>query len=213
MPESAESPSTEEEAPVSGAPVHAAQAAPVLDAPGQEAPVASAPVAGAPYVGSAPPAPQPPVQEVLPPENIVRGLLLSLVAIPVGVIVWVVIWQMGFISALVSFLVVSLAAFLYRLGSGGRLSTPGVLVISAVTLVTLVISFLAGVAADMATALAYPMPSSLTDPLFWSDYTYNLFENPDMWADYVTSILMSVVFAALGVFGVVRQLAKQAKAG
>ena len=149
---------------------------------------------------------------VLPPERIGRGALLALAAIPVGVIAWVLIWQFGFISAIVAFGVVVAAAFLYRLGSGGRVGTIGLAIIVAITIVTLVVAFFAGIAVEMANVLGYVLPASLSDPAFWDDFAYNVFDNPAMWEELTMSIVMTVVFAALGMFGVVRRLAKEARA-
>jgi hypothetical protein len=152
------------------------------------------------------------IAPAVPTERIGRGALFALGAIPAGVLVWVLIWQLGFISAIVAFGVVIAATFLYRLGSGGRVGKGGLAVIVGITLVTLFVAFFAGLAVEMAGVLGYVLPASLTDPIFWDDFAYNVFDNPELWSELTLSIVMTVVFAVLGTFGVVRQLSKEARA-
>ncbi|GAA2013087.1 hypothetical protein [Microbacterium ulmi] len=145
------------------------------------------------------------------PERVGRGALFAVPVLPIGVVAWVVVWQLGFVSAFVAFGLVALAAFLYRLGSGGRVGGRGLAVIVGLTVVTLVVAFLAGFAADLAAFLAVPFPGSIGDPVFLDNLALNLFDNPELWAEYLPTILISVGLAALGVFSVVRQLAKEAR--
>jgi hypothetical protein len=168
-----------------------------------ETPVDAETPAGAAADESAPAAPR---------ERIGRGALFALGALPAGVLVWVLVWQLGFISAIVAFGVVIAATFLYRLGSGGRVGKGGLAVILGITVVTLVVAFLAGLAVEMGAALGYVLPASLTDPLFWDDFAYNVFDNPELWSELTFSIVMTIVFTILGTFGVVRQLSKEARA-
>ncbi|MDQ4213223.1 hypothetical protein [Microbacterium capsulatum] len=147
-----------------------------------------------------------------PAENVARGLLFSLPVIPVGVILWVVIWQLGFISSFVAFLVVWGAAFLYRKGSGGRVSMAGLAVIVGVTLLALLLAFFGGLAADLAAFLKLPLLSALGNAEFWDTFFLNVFDNPDMWSGYGSSIAFSLLFVALGTFSVFRSVSKEARA-
>lgn len=147
----------------------------------------------------------------LPPERVGRGLLFSLAVIPLGIIVWVLIWQLGFISAIVAFGISFGATFLYRLGSGGRISVRGLVVIIAVTLVALVLAFLGGMAADLASFLGISLPAALGNAEFWDTFALNVFDNPALWGEYTGSILMSLAFAALGAFGVLRSVFKETR--
>ncbi|HLU28530.1 MAG TPA: hypothetical protein VKZ65_08835, partial [Glycomyces sp.] len=56
------------------------------------------------------------------PVNEVRGVLFALAIIPVGIILWGIVWSLGFISAIVGFAVAIGAMFLYKLGTGGRIT-------------------------------------------------------------------------------------------
>jgi hypothetical protein len=87
---------------------------------------------------------------VLPPENRIRGLLLSLIAVPVGVILFVIIWNLGYVASIVGFVIAFGAFFLYKKGSGGRISIPGALIVAAVTLGTLAIAFIIAETSDLA---------------------------------------------------------------
>lgn len=146
-------------------------------------------------------------------ENAMRGLLYSLAVVPVGVLAWVLLWQLGFITSLVAYLVVMAVAFLYRKGSGGRVGTAGFGVIVVITLLTLVIGFFGGIAADVAKFLSMPLLQALGNPDFWDTYFLNLFDNPQMWSGYGMSILFALVFAALGTFRVFRSMSREVRAG
>lgn len=147
-----------------------------------------------------------------PPERVARGLLFALATIPLGVVLWVVIWQLGYVAAFVSLAIVLGAAFLYRLGSGGRVSMKGLLVILGVTIVTIVLAFLAGVAVDIASFLGMSLFPALGNGEFWDTFALNIFDNPEMWAEYMPDIIMTVIFAALGTVGVIWSIFKEARA-
>ena len=86
----------------------------------------------------------------LPPENVTRGLLFSLIALPLGVILFVIIWNLGYVASIVGFAIAFAAFFLYKKGSGGRISVRGALLVGAVTLVTLAIAFIIAETMDLA---------------------------------------------------------------
>ncbi len=108
--------------------------------------------------------PAPPTERVLP------GLLLSLVAIPVGVVLWVIIWNFGFVSALVGFAIAGLAVFLYKKGSGGPIGLAGIVGVVIITLVALMLSFVAGLASDYSRMQGLNLLSALGNSEFWSDF-------------------------------------------
>ena len=143
----------------------------------------------------------------LPPaENIVKGLLFALIAVPLGVVLWVVIWSFGFVSAIVAFAVAAAAAWLYRKGSGGRVSTKGAFLISGVVLVTLLLSFYAGLVTDFMRAAAEELGLSwiqaLQHPFFWPIFNENfgaiLNEN-------LPNLIFALLFGVLGAFSVLRR--------
>ncbi|WP_127474612.1 hypothetical protein [Microbacterium sulfonylureivorans] len=146
------------------------------------------------------------------PERVGRGILLSLLLIPAGVIAWTVIWQLGFMSAIVAFGVAVGGAWLYRRGSGGRIGPVGIVSTIVVTMVTLVLSFLAGLVTDLATFLEIDIWTAITSPEFWDLYFLNIFDSPELWSELTGDILFALLFAALGTFSVFWNLAKAAKA-
>lgn len=158
---------------------------------------------------AAAPAPAPAPAPAQPAELVSRGFLFSLLAIPAGIAVSLVLWQWGFISAIAAFGVVWAALALYRSGSGGIVSRTGFWVVVSVTVVTLVLSFLAGMAWDMATFLELDVPTAFVSSEFWALFQFNLADNPDLWAAYAPDMLISLGLAALGTFSVFRGLAKQ----
>jgi hypothetical protein len=132
--------------------------------------------------------PQPePLTPSLPPENTTRGVLLALVALPVGVLVWLLLWSVGFVASIVAIGIALAALFLYRRGSGGRIGTLGAATVTAITVVGIVAAFVGGSllhAADTA-----PIPTG----------------------DLVVSIVFAVVFGGLGCFIAWRTAIVQAK--
>jgi hypothetical protein len=152
-----------------------------------------------------------PAVEPLPQERALRGLLFTLPVIPVGFIAWVLLWQLGFIASIVAFGVAMATVFLYRKGSGGRVGPAGLGVIAAVTLVTLALSFLGGMAYDLAQFMSLPFPGALVDGEFWDTFWLNVFGNGDLWAQYLPDLLFALLFAVLGTFSVFRRLAREAR--
>ena len=147
------------------------------------------------------PAPPPAAVAPLPPENVVRGVLLSLLAIPAGIIVFVFIWNLGFVSAIVGFAVAFAASFLYRFGSGGRVSVPGAVAVTLVTVGTLVLAFLIAIAAEVSRISG----DSLLEALFGP------FLLPAVGANGLNALL-TIGFGILGCFSVLRSAFQQARA-
>lgn len=187
----------------------------------------AAPEGVAPIVAPTPPEPAPttasavipptqspapaPAAPSLPEERPLRGLLFTLPVIPVGFVAWVLLWQLGFIASIVAFGVAMATVFLYRKGSGGRVGRAGLGVIAGITLLTLALSFLGGIAYDLAQFMSLPFPGALLDGEFWDTFWLNVFGNGDLWAQYVPDLLFAILFAALGTFSVFRRLAREAR--
>jgi hypothetical protein len=146
-------------------------------------------------------------------ENVVRGAIFALLAVPVGVILWVVIWSLGVVSAIVAFVVAAGAAWLYRRGSGGRVSLSGALVISGVVLGTLLASFYFGIVSDWIRAVVEQTGLSpiqaLAAPAFWP--SFNSVFGELLKAD-LPSLGIALLFGVLGAFSVLRRAFASARA-
>src|SRR3982750_2359813 len=88
-----------------------------------------------------------------PVENVGRGTLFALLAVPAGVAVWLILWKFGFIASIVGFGVVWAAVQLYVRGSGGVISRVGAVAILGIVVVTLLLSFLSGMVYDAASQI------------------------------------------------------------
>lgn len=147
------------------------------------------------------PAPQQPV------ENIARGTLFALVAVPVGVIVWVVLWNFGFIASIVGFGVAYAAMFLYRFGSGGVLSRTGALRVALVTIGTLLVAFFAGVVSDVlgvwTSETGEGAIAGLVSPDFWAAFQ-QIMALDGVAAGYLPDFGLALLFGAIGCFGLLR---------
>ncbi|GHF10532.1 hypothetical protein [Pseudolysinimonas yzui] len=151
----------------------------------------------------------------LPPENLVRGLLLSLLVVPAGILVFVLIWNLGFIASIVGFGVAFAAFFLYRLGSGGRVSMRGAVVVALVTVATLVLAFLAAevftLAGEIARVNHVSVPEVLTSPEL-SSILWRAFSSPEVAGALAGDAVMTLIFGAIGCFTVLRGAFREAKA-
>ncbi|MEN9620774.1 MAG: hypothetical protein RL499_967 [Actinomycetota bacterium] len=138
-------------------------------------------------------------------ENVLRGTLLALLAVPAGVALWLVIWNLGYLAAIVSFAVALGAAFLYRVGSGGTVSKVGASIVTGIVVVTVLLSFYAGLVSDYANVVASQLDISpfeaMGQPLFWSSFHAGL---PVVLEGNVINVGLALLFGVLGSFGVLR---------
>jgi len=159
---------------------------------------------------SATPEPTTPSQ---PSENIPRGTLLALAIIPAGIIAWVILWQFGLIASLVALGIALGALWLYRFGSGGRISRTGAIRITIITVVALLLAFLAGLVSDVVPFYAsqrnIPVVSALTSGEFWEFFNHTLSNNL---GNVAVQFVLALVFGALGCFSVLRTAFVQTRA-
>lgn len=144
----------------------------------------------------------------LPPapiEDVNRGTVVALLTIPAGIIVWTLIWSIGFVASIVTFGVALLATFLYRLGSGGVIGRAGAVRITVITLVTVVLSIIAGLIADVAIGIGQVAGISPIDALSHPGFgdVFGLYLSSGDGGLYL-SLGIAVLFGVLGCFGVLR---------
>jgi hypothetical protein len=139
-----------------------------------------------------------------PHEAVGRGLMFSLLAVPVGVAASVLIWQWGFIASVTSFAIAAGAAWLYARGAGNP-PRAGLLALLGVIVLGVVLSFFAVVAADLVAFHATPEGAGLGWPSVTSFVMAHLFD-PSVLASYGAELAMFGVFAVLGTFGTLRRL-------
>jgi len=143
-----------------------------------------------------------------PAENVARGTLFALAAVPAGVIVWVVLWNFGFIASIVGFGVAYAAMFLYRFGSGGVLSRTGAVRVALVTIGTLLIAFFGGVVSDVlgvwTAETGEGVLAGLVSPDFWAAFQ-QIIALDGVAASYLPDFGLALLFGALGCFGLLRR--------
>jgi hypothetical protein len=145
------------------------------------------------------------------PERVGRGLALALVVIPAGVAVWTILWNIGFVSSIVSFGVAIAAVWLYRTGSRARVTRTAFWGIVAIIVVTIILSFLAGIFTDLVRDVRIPFGQALTDARFWRLFSDNVFHNADLWKSYLPQVLFALLFAALGCFRTLRRISRESR--
>lgn len=180
------------------------------------APIPPAGVTPPPYVAPPQYAAPTPVDDTVPPppEDLIRGLLLSLIIVPVGVLVFLLIWNLGFIASIVGFGVALGASFLYRLGSRGRISIRGAFVVTGVTLLTLVLSFIVAEVSWVVTSVSAQTGLSWTEVLStprFGDFVIKTLTAPDVIGGVLGDAALTFVFGLLGCFTVLRAAFKEAK--
>ncbi len=141
------------------------------------------------------------------PERVLPGALLSLLAIPAGIVVFAFVWNLGFVSAVVGFGVAAAAFFLYRLGSGGRISLVGAAVVSVVTLAGVVLAVLGARAFTLAQGLAVTYGLDVWQVLLAADFPARIagvFGTPGYVGFLAQLGALPLVFAAIGCFTLLR---------
>src|SRR6476660_8095314 len=101
-------------------------------------------------------------------ESAVRGTVFALAVVPVGVGLWLILWKLGWMASIVSFVTAAGAARLYvagsTMGSGGTMTRRGAWVVVAVTVATVLRSFLATIWLDLADYLGAAPLALLFEP-------------------------------------------------
>lgn len=147
----------------------------------------------------------PPAGSTRAAENVARGALFALAALPIGVALWLVIWSFGWMSSLVTFAAAAMAARFYVLGAGG-LSRKGVWVVAGITAATAILSFVAGVWFDAAKYINSQPLSLIASSEPWDLISYNLAHNPNFVKSYMGDFSMALLFGALGCFFTLRRM-------
>lgn len=139
-------------------------------------------------------------------ELVSRGILFSVGAIPVGMAAAVLIWKLGFLGSISSFVLAAGAAFLYTKGAGAP-PRKGLVPLILVVLIGVAASFFAIVASDLVDYFGTPDGQALGYPSAFEFVQANIY-NLDVLKTYGSDLAMFVLFAALGIFGTLRQLAR-----
>ncbi|MGV3711994.1 hypothetical protein [Pseudolysinimonas sp.] len=150
----------------------------------------------------------------LPPENVVRGLLLSLLTVPAGIIVFVLVWQLGIVAGIVGFGVAALAFFLYRLGSGGRVTFRGAIIVPVLTLLTLVLAIFSARTFDLAKGYAQSYGLEVWQVLLAADFpsrVVSVFSTSGYLAFLAQNLALPVIFGLIASFAFLRPALKASK--
>jgi hypothetical protein len=146
----------------------------------------------------------------LPPENLRRGVIFALVALPVGVVAWDLLWSFGFVASIVAFGVSYLAVRMYRFGSGGRITRSGAIAVTVITIGTLIIAFISGFAVDVIGEYSRITGQSISESLgstrFWSIVFADMTDPKSL-----ISLLLAAAFGALGCYGTLRAAFRQTR--
>ena len=186
--------------------------APPLPADETLPPVQLAP-SGYPYaeVPASRPAPSQRIEAQPEPGSVGRGVLLAFLVVPVGIAAWVALWNAGFVASIVAFGIAWGALFLYRLGSRARVTVGAFWALIGITVLTLGLVFLAGIAFDAFAAFDLDPLSSIVSPDFWAGF-FRLLSQPKVWESYAPSLGLAILFGTLGCFGTFRRMRAEPRA-
>jgi hypothetical protein len=137
-----------------------------------------------------------------PSENLQRGVIFALIVLPLGIVAWDILWSVGFVASIVAFGVAWAAVRLYRIGSGGRLTRPGAIAVTVITVATLVLAFVSGFIVDVVRTLV-AQGATVTEALGYppfGGYVVQAMTQPSS----LISLLLAAAFGALGCFSVLR---------
>ncbi len=127
-----------------------------------------------------------------------KGVLLALAVVPVTIALWVIVWRTGFIASIVSFVTAYGAIWLYKLGSGGKMTKPAAIILVAIMLVAVALAFLAGMYSDMYDAYVAEFPGAGVLDADVKEFFFANLQNGELWSAYQSDIIMSLVFVAIG---------------
>jgi len=164
--------------------------------------------------GTAQGAPQAPdpvaatVEVTEPRERVVLGLLASLLPILAGVAITVAVWRAGYIAAITSFLIALGAAFMYRVAAG-RPARTGLAPLVLLIILGVVASFFAVVASDLWDGYDAMVAAGFEAQVSKGTFIREGLTDPSILREYGKDMAMFVLFAALGIGGVIRSLFNQ----
>lgn len=136
-------------------------------------------------------------------ERVGRGLLFATGGVVAGIVLSVIVWQAGVMASITSLVLAAAAVWLY---SKGATTSPKKGMVPLIVLIVLgvVLAFVIGVASDAyiyLTGAGYSSGEALQT-------TLTVLGEPALWAEYGRDAAFYAVFAALGLFVVLRRLAR-----
>lgn len=137
-------------------------------------------------------------------EDIVRGLLFSLLAVLGGAALTVLIWRLGFVASITSFLIAYGAVYLYGIGAGS-LPRKGLIPLVLLIVIGVAGSFFAIVASDAWDAYSTLSSQGYIGESRWTFITDNMFRG-EVLSSYGSDMAMFAVFAVIGTFAILRRL-------
>jgi hypothetical protein len=138
----------------------------------------------------------------VPRERVFRGLAAASVAVVLGVALTVIIWRWGFIASITSLAIAYGAAFLYTMAAGTN-ARRGLAPLILLILIGVAASFFGVVISDLIDAYdELNLAGTVDKSQFIRD---NVFE-PELLKSYGKDLAWFIGFAALGIFGTIRQL-------
>lgn len=167
--------------------------------PQPESPQPESPPTESPQAEAEPATPYP----LTATEDVLRGLIFAFGGVLAGVVATVVIWRFGYIASITSFVMAALAAFLYAKGAGAS-PRKGALPLVLLILVGVVASFFAVVASDAWDAYDKVVGSGAISRF---GFLRTVMFDPEVLKSYGKDMAMFALFAVLGMFGIIRQLA------
>lgn len=141
-------------------------------------------------------------------ENVLRGTLLALLIIPVGVAVFTILLSFDILASITGFVIAIGAYFLYKIGAG-RISVVGAIIVAVITIATAVIAWYFGQLWFMAAAIGVSIFDILGSPGLGE--VLNAITAESISGLAAQDFWIGIGFAALGGAGVVAAAVKESR--
>ncbi len=140
------------------------------------------------------------MSDASPTENVTRGILVTLLVIPLAALAGILIGAVGLIEGLAAIIVGPAAGWLYAKGAGAPLSRRGWVPFLAISVVGVAVAILAGIVASAFRAFqAVSGDGGLFGPAFRTTLT-NAFTS----GNATFPLLLGLALGLIGVFGALR---------
>ncbi|MBE6749166.1 MAG: hypothetical protein E7557_08060 [Ruminococcaceae bacterium] len=136
-------------------------------------------------------------------KNLGKGILGAVLGALLGTIVWAIVYYIGYVAAIVGALIGVLAVKGYE-KMGGKPCKAKMPITLVLTLLGVLVGQFAGGIMQIMIDGGWP----LLDAIYYHIY---IFEDPEFTTAFVGDLIMGVVFALLGVFGILRKTSKENK--
>jgi hypothetical protein len=140
-------------------------------------------------------------------EKVGRGLLFALGGVVAGIVLAIFVWQMGFVASLTGAVMAYACVWLYAKGAG-QSPRKGAFGLLGLILAGVLLSLVGAIGSDAVIIARKVFPN---DTARQTDAVIAYLTTPEVWSANAGSVVMYLIFAALGTYSIFIGLAKARK--